>query len=441
MKWIVGTLALLLLGLWLKLSLLVYAMYVLLGVLLLSRFFTRTWIQNLQASRFCTGEILEIGESAQLEVEVKNKGHLAVPWLIMEDSVPREALVGMPQRIKAAGPRLALRRLAPGEITNLNYRVLFLMRGYYQLGPLLLETGDVFGLHRRFRLATEPHFVLVLPKVLPLQGYNLASRRPIGEIRVTHRLFEDPTRLAGIRPFQQGDPLNRIHWRATARTGELHSRVYENSRVAGATFLLDFHAQSYRGQGEVATAELAIITVASLANAVFLMGQQIGFATNGRDAADRIRQEGWRADFTSRRDAQRRAAITPKGTRLQPLVVETGKGHDRFSRILEMLARLEPTDGLDFAATIEEIAPRIPRDATVVPVLRKVTSAIAVALGQLARRGFLVTAVVVSFDLEMTPDWARPPDWAEMLLAQGIDFRIVNTEESVTNLCTQAIVR
>jgi len=75
------------------------------------------------------------------------------------------------------------------------------MRGYYQLGPLLLETGDVFGLHRRFRVATEPHFALVLPKVLPLQGYNLASRRPIGEIRVVHRLFEDPTRLASIRPI------------------------------------------------------------------------------------------------------------------------------------------------------------------------------------------------------------------------------------------------
>src|SRR5215469_9741473 len=142
---------------------------------------------------------------------------------------------------------------------TIEYRVKFLMRGYYQLGPLLLETGDVFGLHRRYRVATEPHFVLVMPKVLALEGYNLASRRPIGEIRVAHRLFEDPTRLASIRPYQQGDPLNRIHWRATARTGEIHSRVYENSRVAGATFLLDFHASNYPGSEGTASAELAIM--------------------------------------------------------------------------------------------------------------------------------------------------------------------------------------
>ena len=183
----------------------------------------------------------------------------------------------MPQRIKAQGQRLALVRLAAGETHLMFYRVQFLMRGYYQIGPLLVETGDVFGLHRRFRVMTEPNFALVMPKVLPLEGYNLASRRPIGEIRLAHRLFEDPTRIAGVRPYQHGDPLNRIHWRASARTGQWQSRQCESSCVVGATFILDFHAQSFTGSRAIVSAELAIVTVASLANAVYLMGQQIGF--------------------------------------------------------------------------------------------------------------------------------------------------------------------
>ena len=326
MKWILGTLGLLVLGLILKLSLLVYAMYVLLGILSLSRFFSRAWIGQLAASRLCGQDVLEIGETAVMEVEVKNLGRLSIPWLLLEDSLPRDALVQIPRHLKAEGLRLTLTRLAPGETASLKHQVTFLMRGYYQLGPLLLETGDVFGLHRRFRVATEPHFALVLPKVLPLQGYNLASRRPIGEIRVVHRLFEDPTRLASIRPYQPGDPLNRIHWRATARTGQIHCRVYESSRVAGATFLLDFHERSYQGNGAAASAELAVITVASLANAVFLMGQQIGFVSNGRDAADRIREEGWSAGFATRADAHRRATEAQANTRLRPVVVETRKG-------------------------------------------------------------------------------------------------------------------
>src|SRR5271170_8517 len=103
MKWILGTLALLAIGLVLKLGLLVYAMYVLLGILLLSRFFTRTWTEQMVASRHCTGETFEIGENVEVNVDIENKGPLSIPWLIIEDSLPREALVQMPHRIKVDG--------------------------------------------------------------------------------------------------------------------------------------------------------------------------------------------------------------------------------------------------------------------------------------------------------------------------------------------------
>jgi hypothetical protein len=439
MKWILGTLALLALGLALQLNLLVYAMYVLLGILLLSRFVTRVWTEKITVTRQVDGDVFEIGASTEVTVDVENRGPLTVSWLIIEDMLPREAMTQMPHRIQVEGDRFEMTRLKRGEVTSLSYTVTFLMRGYYQLGPMQLETGDVFGLHRRFRVAGEPHFALVLPKVLPLQGYNLASRRPMGEIRVVHRLFEDPTRLAGVRPYQQGDPLNRIHWRATARTGQIHSRVYETSRVAGATFLLDFHTRSYQGGAGASSAELAITTVAALANAVFLMGQQIGFISNGRDAADRIREEGWRGEFKNRADAQRRASPLAND-RLRPVRVETRKGNEKLGQILETLARLEHTDGLEFSEMLAATISRIPRDATVVPVLRQVTPDIAVALGGLVKRGFLVTAVVVSIDWDI-PEWSRPPEWAGLLLEQGIDFRLVNSEQSITELCAEAIVR
>jgi uncharacterized protein (DUF58 family) len=441
MKWMAGTIALLVLGLVSQLSLLIYAMYVLLGVLLLSRVFTRVWTAGIEARRFSADEALEIGGSIEVKVAVRNAGRLAVPWLLLEDSLPRAALTESPHHIKAEGARLAVARLTPGETKVFTYRVQFLMRGYYQLGPLLVETGDVFGLHRRFRVMTEPSFAQVPPRIMALEGYNLSSRRPIGEIRLAHRLFEDPTRVLGVRPYQHGDPLNRIHWRATARTGQLQSREYESSCVAGATFVLDFHARSFAGPAAVGSAELAAVAVASLAHAVCLMGQQMGFVSNGRDAADRIREEGWRADFLTRSDARARAAEPPENTRLRPVLLAAAKGEDQLAEILATLARLEHTDGLDFAAMIREAAHSISRDTTVVAVLATVTPEIAVALGDVARRGLLVTAIVVSIEMDAVPDWARPPDWAEMLLAQGIDFRVVNSEEAVSHLCAEAIIR
>jgi hypothetical protein len=211
--------------------------------------------------------------------------------------------------------------------------------------------------------------------------------------------------------------------------------------VAGATFLLDFHARSFSGPTAAVSAELAIVTVASLANAVYLMGQQMGFISNGRDAADRIREEGWRAEFLTRKDALRRAANPKENTRLRPVIIKPGKGEDQFGAILATMARLEHTDGLDLAATARDAAARISRDTTVVAVLGIVTPEIAAALGDIARRGLPVTAIVVSLSMEAVPDWAKPPEWAEMLLAQGIDFRVVNSEESISNLCAEAIVR
>jgi hypothetical protein len=100
MKWMAGTIALLALGLVFQLSLLIYAMYVLLGVLLLSRVFTRVWTSGIEARRFSADEALEIGESIEVKVAARNTGRLAIPWLLLEDSLPRDALTQSPHHIK-----------------------------------------------------------------------------------------------------------------------------------------------------------------------------------------------------------------------------------------------------------------------------------------------------------------------------------------------------
>ena len=80
MRWLLGALALLFAGIVLKLGLLVYAMYVLLGVLLLSRYLSRQWVENLSATRHCSADSALIGESIEVVVTVRNLGKLPVPW-------------------------------------------------------------------------------------------------------------------------------------------------------------------------------------------------------------------------------------------------------------------------------------------------------------------------------------------------------------------------
>ena len=435
MKWYVGACVLLLVGLAFDLGLLAYAMYALLAVMIVSRWLTRTWAENLNATRECNRTTAEIGDQIAVVVALENRGWLPVPWLLVEDLLPRDALAVNHPRLAVVGRRMQLATLAVRGRKSLFYQLRCNMRGYYQVGPLVLETGDLFGLHRRWRVLTHPHFVLVYPEVVPLEGYGIASRRPIGEVRMAHRLYEDPTRIAGVRAYQAGDPLNRVHWKATARTGQLHSKVYEPSTVAGATILLDFHRDSYDPKDEPVRSELAVTLAASLAHALYQMGQQVGLVTNGRDAADRIRQEGWATDASARSDAIDSAAMREQSDRLAPVVVETRRGPEQLLRILETLARVELTDGLSLGQMVDETTGRLPRDATVVVILSTVSTETAVYLGGLRRQGYAVTAIVNTYYLDQYEKAAGP------LVAEGIEARHLCDRAAVATVCTNYVLR
>ena len=181
--------------------------------------------------------------------------------------------------------------------------------------------------------------------------------------------------------------------------------------------------------------ELAVTAAASIANAVYLMGQQIGLVTNGRDAADRIRQEGWAHDHRSRREAIAAASVKEKSDRLAPLMIETRRGPEQLMRILETLARVELTDGLPLPALVEETASRMPRDATVIAILPGSSQESAIALGYLKRRGFAVTVILNLFE---TYDFA---DAAAPYMAEGIEVRHLRDEMSIVEICRSYALR
>ena len=425
------------LALVLQAGLVAFAGYVLLGVMLLSRYLARTWIVDLTAERICKTEPLEPGGTVEVIVKVRNAGRFPVPWVLVEDRIAEQSIVQ--RRLSLKGSRLRVLFIRANGEKTVKYKLIFALRGYYQVGPMFAETGDVFGLHRRHKVFTEPVFVLVYPKVLSITTFDFASTRPIGEIRLANMLFEDPTRTAGVRPYQIGDPLQRINWRATARTGVLHSRIYEPTSLAGATILIDFHADGYPKKGEPIRSELAITTAVSVANAVVILNQQIGIASNGRDATDRIREESLKSKdetapegYTTRYEARSQFEEKLQNDRLRPVIVETRRGYDQFHKIRETLARLEQTDGRTFADFLVEMSPRLPRDATIIAVLPRVTIETSVALGQMRRQGFAISAILIG----LADDGSDTRVVAHgRLIAEGIrDVRYVNSEQDIMAL-------
>ncbi len=168
MKWYVGAALLLVAALLLDSGLLAYSMYVLLGVLVVSRLLARSWIGNVKATRHCEITTADVGDLVPVRVTVRNEGKFPVPWVLLEDQLTRQALEQRPPRLKVKGRRVHIAMLRAGKEIVLRYKLECRQRGYYQIGPLVLESGDVFGLHRRFRVETEPHFLMVYPKIVAL---------------------------------------------------------------------------------------------------------------------------------------------------------------------------------------------------------------------------------------------------------------------------------
>ncbi len=441
MLWLLAIALLVGLALALQAGLVAFAGYVLLGVYLLSRWLAARWVHDLHAERKCDATPREVGQSTEVSVTLTNTGGLPILWVLVEDLIPDLSMRQKPPRMSVKGKRVQVASLGARKTKTIKYAVTFLMRGYYPLGPTLLETGDVFGLHRRHRVIGKPVYVMVYPKAVPLLKYDFASERPIGEVRLQNRLFEDPTRTAGVREYQVGDPLQRVHWKVTARTGVLHCRVYEPTSLAGATLLIDFHADGYHKRGEPHRSELAVTTAASIAYAVSVLNQQLGLASNGRDAADRITSESLQEEappergYETRDAARDRFELREENDRLRPVVVDTRRGFDQFQKIREALARLELTDGFGFGQLALEMAPRMPRDATVIAILPRVPIETAVALGTLRRQGFAITAILIGLDeSEKLEAHGR-------LLAETVrDIRYVNSEDELAHLGSNAAV-
>ena len=433
-RWLLVIIALLGLALALKAGLVAFAGYVLLGVYLLSRFLAKSWVQNVSAERIAKNEPLEVGDSLDVTLKFRNSGTIPIGWVLIEELLPEKTVRQKPPRITVKGRRIQVLFLRPLQTKTIKLKLTFEGRGYYPIGPIVAETGDVFGLHRRHRLLAAPIYVMVLPKIMQLPKYNFASERPIGEIRLANRLFDDPTRTAGVRPYQLGDPLQRVHWRATARTGQLHSRIYEPTSLAGATIIVDFHKDGYPKRGEPYRSDLAITTACALVYAVSMLNQQVGLASNGRDAAERIREESLQetaedadtAGYETRHATRDRFELLEKTNCIRPLIVDTRRGFDQFQQIREALARLELTDAMKFPQLILEVGPRLPRDATLIAVLPAVSVETAIALGMMRRQGFAISAILVGIADDGSDDRAVA---VGRLVAEGIrDVRLVNSE-------------
>lgn len=253
-------------------------------------------------------------EVLQVQLEIENTSRLPVVWMTAFDSVVPEISAG--QTCHEAFS------LGPHGRKRVTYDLHTYKRGYYPVGPLFMESGDLFGLGEGVALRSAADYLTVYPRIVPLARFPLPSRSPFGALKTPTPIFEDPARIIGKRDFVAGDSMRRVDWKASAATGRLQTKLLEPSLALEASIALDLHQDSFEEHNRYDAVEMAVCLAASAASYLISRKLTAGLATNA-DVGDRGPE------------------------RVETTVVEVRKGRSHLMRILEVLARAQPaSEGL-----------------------------------------------------------------------------------------------
>ena len=230
------------------------------------------------------------GETTDVEIVVENRKWLPITWLNIEDIWPlgfapsNENVLTELSGNQIEGSLDNAYSLRWYERVRRHYELKGRARGLYNIGPASITSGDPFSLFERLIITSRQRndYLVVYPELLPIHDMGFPLHDPLGDKRVKRRLFEDPSRVIGIRDYQPQDTFRDIHWKATARMGELQSKIYEPTRGVNVVLALNIASfeQYWRGVWPEML-EYSISTTASVANWASEQHYSFGLICNG----------------------------------------------------------------------------------------------------------------------------------------------------------------
>lgn len=201
----------------------------------------------------------EAGSPVRVRLRLENVSRFPSAVLLVEDTLPADL---------GSAPRFVLRQVEPGGAREATYTVRAQGRGRFDIGPLTVRLTDPFGCVELRRAFTAVEQLTVTPavEVLPpafVGGAGYAG----GEGRAARAALIGDADIA-TREYRQGDDLRKVHWRSTAKVGQLMVRRDEQPRQNQATVILDTRATAHRGSGRLpadSSFEWAVAACASVA--------------------------------------------------------------------------------------------------------------------------------------------------------------------------------
>ncbi|NTV62472.1 MAG: DUF58 domain-containing protein [Oscillochloris sp.] len=375
--------------------------YVLLGLLIVSFLWAWLNLRGLHVERETLTLRANVGEFARERISIQNRWLLPKLWVELRDEseLPHHS-AGF---VTYLGGRQRGRWLA---------RTLCTMRGRFRLGPARLISGDPFGIVRLSRRVATTHEILVYPQMVDLPHFELPGAELLGGQSTRARTFHITPNVATVRQYVPGDSFNRIHWRSTARTGELMVKEFDLDPSAEIYLVLDMqeravvhdtrvvvrdmHDQSpwwkkrrpreqrVPARVQESTEEYAVIAAASLARALLDQSRIVGLVAWGQHRE----------------------------------VIPAERESRQLFKILEALAELRAHSVQSLAEVLIAEGQRFGRSSTLLIITASIDERWVIALQQHLYRG--VRAVVLFVDPQSFGGWQDP----EPILRRVAELRV-----------------
>lgn len=336
-----------------------------------ARLWKRYCLSRVEYQRRLSANRVFFGEEVQLEVEVANRKPLPLPWIQIDDEIPAEV-----ELLKGrTSPSGKVNRVLLSNLFSLSwyhkvkrrYPMRCLQRGCFAFGPTHIRSGDLFGFFSREMEIPQVDYLTVYPRIVPLEKLGIPSKQLLGDIRTRSHIFQDPVLTSGVRDYQFGDSLKRIHWKTTARRGQLQTKVFEPTTTIDMGIFLDVRTMQPPFWGGVPQLlELVVIAAASIANHAMATGYRVGLYVN-----------------QNKRFAN------------EPIRIPPSQHTDQLLHILEALAQVHPSETMPIARLAQQEGRNLPWGSTMVVISTWPTDILFSTLVNIKRAGRRVALILV----------------------------------------------
>jgi uncharacterized protein (DUF58 family) len=333
------------------LEFLFYLVYLAIIVIGGSYVVTRLGLSDLEAGYAVSQLNGHVGDKIRVTYTLRNTSRVPKPWLEVHN--PTTLPGGLPGRAIPLGPRAERSWLV---------RVPLVRRGHFRIEPLQIRTGDPFGFFEASASVGQGVAVVVYPRLEAIPLWRLPAAYIEGSNAAPERTLQTTPLATTVRPWAPGDSFNRIHWRATARHGEIQVKEFELEQTADAWIILDLERSIQTGRGDESTVEAAVRVAASVADKAIRDNRAVGMTVNGH-----------------------RTTVLP-----------ADRGSRQHLKIMQLLAAVDGDGTAPLVETIVATAGRLRRGMTAILVTPSTDATWIRPIASLRQRG--IATVVVALD-------------------------------------------